>query len=400
MEDTAPKKSETSIMDIVRLLLSKIKLLILVLVVGCVVGAAFGFLRTYDVKYYGTELKFYINPSKETDDTVISDSQYGVYGAYGKNVMNNMVELLSSEAFAEKIILDENELPPKERLDALKDDTLNELVADTTSAMEKEALRLQELQNALDELNAATKTLNEKWEELRSKDSSLPSSPVTGKNDEADDLISEKYAAQKAYDDAYKPWKTATELTESSREKTLDRWRSLDATYYNNQLKKTVSAVKYSYYDETADVNVDDLARSFIYVNISILNGEQEAIELREKLIERVPTYIEEKMPIPSGYDGTNCIRISRIDKVHQTNSGVVAKTAAKYGLILGFAALVVAAIVIIIVDRSDKRLRNIEQISDTFNIPVLGIIPTFKESQRVEEETVNDDKTTTEVQA
>ncbi len=403
MEENTQKKTETSIMDILRSLLSKLKLLILILIGGMIVGAGLGFLRTHNVEYYGTELKFYINPSKDAGDTVNSDSQYGVYGAYGKNVMNNMVELLSSEAFAEKLLLDELGLPKEERVKEVDDEELEELIATATVAISLHADKQAQTQEALSTLNQATERLNTLWAEARKNDTTgkLTATPVKGVTTEIDNAIDAHAAAQVTYDGLYKESKVLYDAAEKAREKAVDKWRKVDKDFYTRELKKTVSAVKYSYYDETANVDVDDLARSFIYVNISVLNDKELAEELRELLIHHVPEYIEEKMPVPTGYDGTSCIRISRTDEVHQTNDGVVAKTAAKYGLILGAAALVVAAVVVVIIDRSDKRLRNVEQITDLFNVPVLGVIPSFKTSQREDEdEKETTKKSTTEVQS
>ena len=38
------------------------------------------------------------------------------------------------------------------------------------------------------------------------------------------------------------------------------------------------------------------------------------------------------------------------------------------------------ACAVIIIIDKSDKRLRDYEVITRTFNVPVLGIVPTIED--------------------
>ena len=115
-------------------------------------------------------------------------------------------------------------------------------------------------------------------------------------------------------------------------------------------------------------------------------------------------------MPVPSGYKGTNCIRISRTDGVYRTNSDVAKPTAIKKGLLFGAAFFVVACVIVIFVDRSDKRLRSIEQITDIFNVPVLGVIPTFKDSERADNQTSSkadepakeeeDNKDETEVQS
>ena len=433
MEENIQKQNEISIMEIFRLLLSKIKWIILVVLVGAALGAGFGFLRTHDVKYYGTELKFYINPSKDSGSSVVSDSQYGVYGAYGKNVLNNMVELLESEAFAEKLLLDENGLPTEKRLEALhsmyeKDDEklagvnkLTALVATANLEVDKYNKKYAEMQKALSDVNSAneilseyTSTLDMHWAEAVAKYPSLPSKPVENNALITDEELATKIneaiknvntananvlKAQKVYDNLYKEVKILTKNADEAKQPALTLWRDLDKTYYTSELNKIVSSARFSYYDEASDVDADDLARSFIYVNISVLNNETYAKKLRESLIDAVPEYIIEKMPVPSGYDGTNCIRISRTDEVHLTNSGVVSKTAAKYGLILAAASLVIVCIVIIIIDRSDKRLRSIEQITDVFNVPVLGVIPSFKDSEKLEEEDKEDKEDSTKAE-
>ena len=104
-------------------------------------------------------------------------------------------------------------------------------------------------------------------------------------------------------------------------------------------------------------------------------------------------------MPVPSGYNGTNCIRITRTDNVYRTNSDVAKPTAVKNALLFGAAFFVIACIIVIFVDRSDKRLRSIEQITDIFNVPVLGVIPTFKESERANAPSPTAENTTEKVE-
>ena len=88
---------ELSLVDIFRTLLKKIKLLVLILIAGVIVGGSFGFLTTMNVHYYGTNIQFYVNPKDKEAGT--NESTYGVYGAYGVNVMDNMVKLLESDLF-------------------------------------------------------------------------------------------------------------------------------------------------------------------------------------------------------------------------------------------------------------------------------------------------------------
>jgi len=403
MEEYKQKQNEVSVMEIIRLLFRKIKWLILAVILGAVLGGCFGYFRTTDVKVYGTEMQFYINPSKDKDSSVNSDSQYGVYGAYGKNVLNNMVELLSSQAFAERLLLDDDGLPTDERLSAIKDETLTTRVNDARDAIKayndsftqmKEVL--SSLTKANDDYSKAEVELELMWADATLLNPSIGEKPTKNpdisntnlKNDinEAIDNVSalnvECLRLQRRYDALNKSTQSLEDDVDTKKELALERWREKDGSYAG-KLSAVVRSVSYSYYDEKADVEADDLARSFIYVRISVTEDYDYACWLRTELIKKVPEYIEEKMPVPSGYNGTNCIRITRTDNVYRTNSDIAKPTAVKNALLFGAAFFVIACIIVIFVDRSDKRLRSIEQITDIFNVPVLGVIPTFKESER-----------------
>ncbi|MBQ8323411.1 MAG: hypothetical protein IJX91_05540 [Clostridia bacterium] len=73
-------------------------------------------------------------------------------------------------------------------------------------------------------------------------------------------------------------------------------------------LKSFKSFIAYSYDTYYADDGTA-LARSFIYVRVSV--PEEEGIEFTEKLVgalqAKVPEFIEKNMPVPTGYDGTEC---------------------------------------------------------------------------------------------
>ena len=53
MDNNVQKEEGISLMDIMRLLLSKIKLLILLVIIGGFIGGAFSVFKTKDVKFYG-----------------------------------------------------------------------------------------------------------------------------------------------------------------------------------------------------------------------------------------------------------------------------------------------------------------------------------------------------------
>ena len=92
-------------------------------------------------------------------------------------------------------------------------------------------------------------------------------------------------------------------------------------------------------------------------------------------------------MFVPPDYEGTSCTRITRNDDIHRTNPNYRAKQTIKYAILAAMVAGVVAAGFIIVLDSQDKRLRDYEVITKSLNIPVLGIIPTIEELNRVSEQ-------------
>ena len=53
--------------------------------------------------YYECKLEYFVNPIRG-DEEPSADSQFAIYGAYGRHVMDNIVKLLSSDAFSEVLI--------------------------------------------------------------------------------------------------------------------------------------------------------------------------------------------------------------------------------------------------------------------------------------------------------
>lgn len=303
MEENMQTEEGISLLDIFKLLLSKIKILLFVVVIGAILGGTLGVWKTHNVDYYGTSVEFYVNPEKKvgaSDDTQQGGSQYGVYGAYGRHVMDNMVRLLSSEIFAEQLMLGGNPLPAKQE----GNDALNA------------------------KIDAAQKAIDEDAED-------------------ADTLVDEALA----------------------------EWRKTGS--YKGLLSRIVGATKYAYLEDNADAEeANNLARSFIYVKISVLNDKAFAEDLLNRIKELVPVYIEANMAVPDGYQGTNCKPTTTVNQIVLTNPGYARSQTIKYALLLAVAAGVVACVVVILLDRSDKRLRDYDVITKKFNIPVLGVVP------------------------
>ena len=402
MEENEQARGEISLSDIFILLLLKIKILILVVFAAVVVGASFGVLRTYDKKYYGTTIEFYVNPRLDRSSSTDTESQYGVYGAYGKHVMDNMVKLLSSELFAEQLMLalDENgdltDLP--EKIEGQTE--LNNLIDQANEEKEKHEKAIKQVEAAISELASAksdlstkNKKLEDLWAVYRNQNSSLTVTPSLGVADEVDAAITAVNIATQNVSQKNTSLQTketlalkAEEDYLQTKEKLFKIWRSSYADYAT-ELQSYLDDVSYSFYNTTETSNVDSLARSFIYVNISVLNNEEFAKEIYQKIVRILPEFVETNMAVPAGYDGTNCQQITRNDGIRLTNEDLVFKTSIKYALLLGAISFVVACAVIVVVDRADKRLKNVELVTQIFNIPLLGVIPSIKNEMLTDKE-------------
>ncbi|MBQ3018976.1 MAG: hypothetical protein IJD77_00100 [Clostridia bacterium] len=440
MEDNRQVEEGSSLLDILRLLLSKIKYLILAVLVGGILGGCFAIWKTIDINHFGTRVEFYVNPEKPEESAGSSSgvaaggSQYGVYGAYGQHVMDNMIRLLSSESFAEQLILNGKILPGKTytvtdstgvekefpwfsnnetnaRFCALYE-AAEPLLAEVARAEKDYNSALEIKAKAVRNANEKLRTLNQEWVPLYNggqvKSSTFKLEEYLTYKDKHGSVPTNLEAAYDAYtiaqndvsieqtnvENAELAWKVAKKAayepqSENEKlgavEKVLEFWRTSSA--YASQLSRYKSCVSYSYLESapTDDSDTSKLARSFIYVRISVLNKDGEkgtaiANDILTRVKNVVPVYVAENMTVPDGYVGTNCQRISRMDGIHQTDPNYTRNQAIKYGILFAALFFVVACVVVIIIDKSDKRLRDQEVITRMFNVPVLGIVPTIDE--------------------
>ncbi len=403
MEEKIQIDDGFNLVDLIKILLNKIKILILVVLIGGLAGAGFAVWRTVDVNYYGTTVEFYINPeSRDSLDGTENVSQYGIYGAYSVPVMDAMVRLLNSDAFTEQLILKGAPLPEKGAwvnagnkteaalgLDGLID-TAQAAIDNATAKAAEAAAKRETAEEDLTSLQQEWKKFIVDYEEYKNISYSF----------EAYQSICAKYPATPALSEAYANYegdgegtgskalslaaqeaaKTANATAQTQREEALNAWSK--TAKYKQQLAKYSSAVSFSYLKEgETTTESNNLARSFVYVKISVLNQEEFAKELLETIKIVVPQYIEERMVVPTGYDSTNCQRITRSDDIAMTNPGYTTKQAIIYGLAGAAFAGLIACIIVIIADRSNKCLRNYEVIPRNFNVPILGVIPTIEEA-------------------
>lgn len=384
------KEEGVSLLEIIRILFHKLKLLILVVIIGAVCGALFGVWRTKDVKYYGTSVEFYVNPERPKEVGASSSSaanavgsQYGVYGAYGRHVMDAIVKLLGSESFAEQLMLESNGLPD---LKIYNDHTYNEENYARAEAAIKAANDAWEKAEELDVPRSyALKQLELCWEDAGQSGafSVAAYKKLISANPDKYGELEAAYATFEQADDARDQALQDAEYNQikadEAVELVLEEWRATGK--YRSNLSLYKNAVAFSYLGDDEDVeDANNLARSFIYVEINVLNNEAFAKDVLTRVKRAVPEYIEKNMIVPTDYEGTSCTRITRTDDIRHLNPNFTRTQSIKYALLLAAAAGVIAAIVVIVIDVQDKRLRDYELVARKLKIPVLGVVPTIEE--------------------
>ncbi|MBE5747757.1 MAG: hypothetical protein E7352_06275 [Clostridiales bacterium] len=435
MDKNVQKEEGISLMDVVRLLLSKIKLLILLVLIGGFIGGAFSVWQTKDVKYYGSQIRFYVNPENPTmsaDGSGLntSGSEYGVYGAYGEHIFDNMIKLLNEDIFAEEMLLrsqdtskfvddpstadideskekeiykylpmkdvwtNKNETALAEKLNAAIDDA----IPSAKNIIETEAALVDAQQkyiSAFAEHSKKAAALEKAWTQVFG--TSYNDTKYNDLKDSDKETDEFKNIVKPAYDEERTAYREVTKafseldiqnINLSTAKRNLEEKRQAVSTLwektakYQKDLKRFSSAVHFAFLLSNEDIkDANKFARSFIYANISVYGDSNRdfAEKLYAIVIDAVPDFVEAKMAVPSGYTGTDCQRSSRNDTIAQTNSGYTKSQAIKSAILMALAFGVVASVAIIIIDRSDKRLRDYDVITRDFHVPILGVVPTIE---------------------
>lgn len=396
MEERNEFNNEISLMDIIRILLSKIKLLILVVLISGIVGGMLAVCFTMKVKYYGTDLEFYVNPTSDDVDLSSSNSEYAVYGSYGGKVMDAITKLLESESFTERLMLDRNGLPNKEEYPGLDEAEY----AEAEEALKKSSEAWDKVDEKLETVNLKKEDLQKAWKNIGYSNtytkayykSWLKSEEGLECQDKNPDLIMALESAYDALDAAQEDYNNVLKLAESLRseaeyqaEEVYEQWRKMEQ--YEENMDIFSEAVSYGYFKDEDEIANDYPARSFIYVSLSVRDKKTAQIIL-EKIKQNVPDYVETNMFVPSGYTGTSCTRITRTDDIELLNPTYTLMQGLKFGILAAALSGVIAAVVVFILDRSKKNNPDPEQVLKSMNVPVLEAIPVTEEQIETTDET------------
>lgn len=287
MENEIKTEDEISLADIFSCLLSKLRLLIVLFLVGLTIGGAFGFLKSHDVVYYGTEMSFFVSPEKASGSGDDSADANVIYGTYGNTVMDTMIKFLSTEKAAEEFVSD------------MEFDT-------------------------------------------------LPKKPDAN----ADPV---EYTAQ--------------------------------VKAYNKMITKVQKSLSFKYSSQSADKqsSIDTESKNFIYVQLEVkeegIYTKEFTAELLRQLQVKIPKIVKATMlnPDENKYVTTGCTLVTPLYPIVECMNETYALTETiKYSALVGLATVLVACVAVIVVDRLDKRVREVETIEKKLNLPVLGVIPTI----------------------
>ena len=364
MKDTATyKNDELDLLDIIKILLSKAKLLICITLLAAIIGGALGGAITLlGIREYGTQVEFYITPNSPD---------------------SNVLHLLASERFAEKLLLDENGLPENRSGAEYEAALAAKHEADAAAKALTEAKKLSK--EAPRVLAIAQKNYEEKqkaYEDVYNllniyksatsdKIAEDPEHVQKMKQYEADletakqaKKIAEEgyYAASQTALEATHKFEAAKEAAASARKKAddlaediLEQWR--EEAKNKKKISLINESLSYKYIDvETADKATGETTnRQFLIVSISVERDEALAKRLLCNMRDRLPVFVEENIDTSNSDEETVCTLISTAAEIENLSKNSLVKEIAKFALIAAVMALAVTCIVVVWVGMSKR---------------------------------------------
>ena len=357
MKDNATyKNDELDLLDILKIIFSKAKLLICIALLAAIIGGALGGAITLLAKReYGTQVEFYITPNS-TD--------------------SNVLHLLASERFAEKLLLNENGLPENRSgadYDAalaakLESDAAAKALTDAKK-LSREAPRAlaiaqknyEEKQKAYDDIynllsvykSATSDKIAEDPEhvqKMKQYEADLEAAKLEKKEAEENYYVASQNALEATHnlEAAKEAASSAKKNAEELAEDILEQWREEEKN------KKKISLINeslsYKYIDvETADKATGEKAnRQFLIVSISVEKEEELAKTLLCNIRDRLPTFVEENIDTADSDEETVCTLISTAAEVENLSKNSLVKEIAKFALITSFMSLAVSCIIVV----------------------------------------------------
>ena len=354
MKKSVHSNNELDLMDLLKILISKIKIIVCVALIAAIVGGALGAAITFLGKRdFGTQVEFYITPG--TPDSEI-------------------LHLLSSERFAEQLLLDENGLPCGSEgethdtaVAAKQAAEAAELELDEAKKASKEAPReLAVVQKTYEEKQRAYDDVYNLLSVYQSASDTIAASPENlEKIKKYENLVeiakAEKEVAEKAYytvsqkvletnhrlEAAKEDATEAKNIADDLAEEILIAWRNQD----NNKQKISDinECIEYEYIEvDPNTVKTGTTANNqFLIASISVPKDEELANTLLTNLCQKLPEYVEANIDTAELDVEINCVLISTAAEVENLAKNSLVKEMVKFGLIATIGALAVTCILV-----------------------------------------------------
>ena len=277
-------------------------------------------------EYYECTVAFYVNP--EMGDEGIADENYGVYGPYSVQVLDNMVKLLSAAEFTEYLMLNgekvpefgvwtgengedvSNEVNSGIRVANTEMEYVNELYFEISIEQEVARTSSQELREVwYSEMRENDEVDSAYWQYSENAYKTLYSQGKVSVAIQA--AYSDYIACQEALNTVKDTADSAALEAEEKIAQALAPWRATNE--YKTQFNNYSKGITYSYQNATGD---DNLERSFLYAEISVLENESLAAKLLSRILSHLPAYVQENMAVSSEYIGTRCVAISNLHEI------------------------------------------------------------------------------------
>ena len=301
--------------DILRMFKGKAKTFKIAAIVSVIIGAVVGALLSFVFVSYGSSVTFYINQ---------------------RDGSKTLLPLLQSDSFAEKLLLDENGLPPKSECDPEDYSAALSAVNAYNKAREEKYLHARNMiifnsemnviKNKYNDLLSAYNTIfNELDMYLSAPDEVAKGEGHSETIKKYEGLLAQAKAELDAYkNDVYLPTKAeevslsdqtvkiarkvndARDLAAEKVEKVVAPWRE------KPEVKEMVSIIRssvtYEYDKVIADANTSSVTESednqnaaFLVINVSVPEDKEAAELIIEKLKLRIPYYIKDHIEKMSG---------------------------------------------------------------------------------------------------
>ncbi len=365
MENYQEEQSELRLRDIFKSIKKHIKMLIIGLIISIIAGVSFSAIIMACNKKYGTQVDFYITPIT-AEDELKTNFEPGVYGTYNAKYMDNIIKLLKSASFAERLYLEDNLMPSKNLSPEIKEAVeIAENMLLENGVVDQATKAVEEAKKTLEEKTKAYTQATNNYTEARDYYSIISTSP-NASTEQIDNALTAKNTADTARATAEEELETAKlnvelaleSLNEANAEYKTKRNDALNLWYetneYKRNIKRTMESVRWSYYTEEEE-KTTNFATAFIYVSISVENDEAFAKDLLDRIGKILPKYVEQTMGVPDGYTSTSCTKITRMDAIKDLQEDEKIITPLKYGGLAGIITVGILIVYFIFADNNKK---------------------------------------------